>query len=55
MASLRALWFRLLLWDCDYAIQRVNTSLARQREELAERKARKEALKRRLFECEHQL
>ena len=48
-------WLQLLLWDCDYAIQRVNASLARQRQELEEREARKLNLQVRIFECENGL
>jgi len=49
------LFLRMLMWDCDYAIQRVNSSIARQQEELREREALKARLAAEIFNREHNL
>ena len=43
---------RLMLWDCEFAIQRCSTAIARQREELREREDRKHELQMLVLEYE---
>ena len=46
---------RARIWDCDYAIQRINTRLKDLREELEHRQAEQDKLETELFNHEHSL